>query len=419
MKVLWITNTVFPDLAVAIGQKPPVVGGWMYGLAKSLSESKNIKLYVATTRNAVKDDEKTLNNITYFHLLGQKSMNQYDPSLEAKWRNIADKIKPDIVHIHGTEYAHGLALMNACPKLNYTISIQGLISVYSRYFLANLSPKDLRKSLSLRDVLKGQTLKQEEQEFFKRGKDIELNYLSKVEHVIGRTQWDNAHCKIVNPKVKYHFCNESLRDSFYYAKLWEPKDNGAPVLFLSQASRPLKGLHQVLHAIYLLKDQYPNIQLRIAGGNIVRSESLKQRLSISGYGKYIRGLISKYEIEDQITFTGPLDEEGMINEYVGSDMFICPSSIENSPNSLGEAQLLGVPVIASYVGGVSDMLSHEETGLLYRFEEVEMLAIYIKRLLEDKSLALKLGRNGHEAAKIRHNRQTNLEQLLSIYRSIA
>ena len=119
-----------------------------------------------------------------------------------------------------------------------------------------------------------------------------------------------------------------------------------------------------------------------------------------------------------MTFTGSLNEEQMVNEYLNSSMFICPSSIENSPNSLGEAQLLGVPVIASYVGGIPDMVTHEETGLLYRFEEVEMLAIEIKRIIEDSTLTKKIAENGYEAAKKRHSRSTNLNQLLTIYKNL-
>lgn len=77
--------------------------------------------------------------------------------------------------------------------------------------------------------------------------------------------------------------------------------------------------------------------------------------------------------------------------------------------------MLGVPVIASYVGGVSDMVEHGETGLLYRFEEVEMLAMAIDSILSDPALALKLSKQGQESASKRHDRKTNLTQLLSIY----
>ncbi len=117
-------------------------------------------------------------------------------------------------------------------------------------------------------------------------------------------------------------------------------------------------------------------------------------------------------------FTGSLREDQMIAEYLNAHLFICPSSIENSPNSLGEAQLLGVPVIASYVGGVPDMVTHGETGLLYRFEEVEMLAEGIRNLFMNMALALSLSKKGISASEQRHQPTSNLQQMIKIYRSI-
>jgi glycosyltransferase involved in cell wall biosynthesis len=418
MKVLWVTNTVFPDMAKAIGQRAPVVGGWMYGLAQDLANSKNIDLFVATARGVTTDEEQTINNITYFLLKGSVPINKYDSLLEEKWRNIIAKVKPDVIHIHGTEYAHGLSLMNVHPNLNYIVSIQGLISVCARYYMAGLKTTDALLSTTFKDLIKRNTLWHETKEFYKRGSSIEVKYIEKAKHIIGRTQWDYDHTKVVNPDRNYHFCNESLRDSFYTQQIWEPKAaHETPTIFLSQASKPLKGLHKVIEALHLLRDIHPNINLRIAGGNIVSAKNWKQKLKRSSYGNYIRRLLKKYGLQDRIKFTGPLDEKEMVNEYLNSHMFVCPSSIENSPNSLGEAQLLGVPVIASYVGGVSDMVEHGETGLLYRFEEVEMLAMAIHNILSDPSLALKLSRQGQEAAKKRHDRKTNLAQLISIYNS--
>ena len=108
----------------------------------------------------------------------------------------------------------------------------------------------------------------------------------------------------------------------------------------------------------------------------------------------------------------------MITEYLNAHLFICPSSIENSPNSLGEAQLLGVPVIAAYVGGTPDMVAHNETGLLYRFEEVEMLAEHIRNIFTNTTIALSLSKNSIHAAQERHHQTNNLQQMISIYNSI-
>jgi glycosyltransferase involved in cell wall biosynthesis len=108
----------------------------------------------------------------------------------------------------------------------------------------------------------------------------------------------------------------------------------------------------------------------------------------------------------------------MINEYQKAHVFICSSSIENSPNSLGEAQLIGVPCISSYVGGVADMIDESKTGLMYRFEEFEMLSDNIRKIFSDDSLALYLSENGINEATKRHNQQTNLYQTISIYNAI-
>ena len=108
----------------------------------------------------------------------------------------------------------------------------------------------------------------------------------------------------------------------------------------------------------------------------------------------------------------------MIKEYLNAHVFVCPSSIENSPNSVGEVQLLGVPVIASYAGGMPNMVVYGETGMLYRFEEVEMLAEHIRRVFTDHTLARHLSENGIKAAEKRHHQRENLNQMLKIYRLI-
>jgi hypothetical protein len=64
------------------------------------------------------------------------------------------------------------------------------------------------------------------------------------------------------------------------------------------------------------------------------------------------------------------------------------------------------------------MVTHAETGLLYRFEEVEMLAEHIRNLFTDTALALSLSKNGIRAAEERHHQMTNLQQTIKIYRSI-
>jgi glycosyltransferase involved in cell wall biosynthesis len=189
-------------------------------------------------------------------------------------------------------------------------------------------------------------------------------------------------------------------------------------IFLSQATYPIKGLHQVIQAVALLKKEFPDLTIRVAGQNITDTDGFWKKLKISGYGSYIRKLLKKYDLQKQINFTGILSEDEMVREYQNAHLFISPSSIENSSNSVGEAQLIGTPTIASYVGGIPDLIIHGKTGLLYQFEEVEMLAENIRIILTNNKLANHLSRNGIEAAAKRHNRQANLSQTIDIYKEV-
>ena len=417
MKVLWVTNTVFPDLASFIGVQPPVVGGWMLSLAHSLSKS-GISLTIATVRPNIQPYNGIINGKSYYLLNGQRPITEYDRTLEAQWEKIIQEVGPNLVHIHGTEFAHGLALIKACPKLKYVISIQGLITICARYYLGQISPKEIRKNKTFRDIIKNDGLIQAQKKFAKRGEDIEKQYFKITSDFIGRTQWDHDHAKILNQECVYHFCNESLRNSFYTAKKWDLNTARKHSIFLSQANYPLKGLHQVLKAIRFLISDFPNLKVRVAGGNIIKSDSLLDKLTLNGYGKYIKSLLQQFNLHHHIEFTGPLDEQGMIKEYLKCHVFICPSSIENSPNSLGEAQLLGVPCIASYVGGVPDMITNGENGLLYRYEEIEMLACAIRSVFLGDELADRLSKNGILTASKRHDRSTNSSTTLKIYKSV-
>ena len=93
-------------------------------------------------------------------------------------------------------------------------------------------------------------------------------------------------------------------------------------------------------------------------------------------------------------------------------------SIENSPNSVGEAQLLGTPLVASYTGGTMDMVSNGETGYLYRFEEIQLLAMRVCEIFENPDLCMELSRKEREISKFRHDSQTNAKTLNSIYQKI-
>lgn len=416
MRVLWIVNTIFPEPSIALGLSTPISGGWMYGLANQLNATGEINLAIVSTYSGTELKLLSIQGIDYY-LLPCKNKIKYDTKLEQYWEQVCAQFLPDLVHIHGTEYAHGLACMRKLPNLEYVVSVQGLVSVYSKYFYAGISFIDIIKNITLRNLIKNDSVFNLKNQFEKRGQ-LEREYLKTTNHIIGRTNWDYAHAKSLNRIVNYHFCNESLRLCFYSGRKWSIEKRVPQTIFLSQATSPIKGLHQVLKAVILLKPYFPNLSVRVAGSSIVKQETLADLIKLSGYGKYILSIIKKGNLENNIVFLGNLSEEQMAEEYSKANVFICPSSIENSPNSVGEAQIVGVPLVASYVGGMSNMVEDGCTGLLYRFEEVEMLAENIRKIFTDDELAKTLSENGIQVAEKRHHLNVNLKQTIHIYKSI-
>lgn len=414
MKVLWITNIVFPEiLTVLSGQKDfKSSGGWMLGAAGLLASREDVRLCVATVSPQVSQLRRIEGkSIVYYVIPIGKGNSNVNDEYQDYWVEINKVFLPDVVHIHGTESSHGHAFMKACGSRNVVISIQGLTSACEYYYHYGMTKGDIYKNITIRDLIKGTIFSGQKK--FRSSSMYELDMIKTAAHIIGRTSWDQAKIWAINPSVKYYFCNEILRPEFYDGSSWSYEQCDPHTIFISQASYPLKGFHQILKSLPLILRHYPDTIVKIAGHNPTSVNTLFQRIKLSGYGKYLKSLICKYNLGKHILFLGPLNAEQMKKAYLSANVFISPSSIENSPNSLGEAQILGVPCISSYVGGAMDMMN-ENTENLYRFEEVEMLAYKVCRIFENKERQVDM----RLVAQKRHNAEDNDRRLYSIYKDI-
>lgn len=406
MRVLWITNILFPEIsAILVGQKElKSSGGWLLGMASSLMDCKNLELHIATVSPLVNELTTTYGEwITYHTIPFGKGNSNYNKEYEHYWKQIKDSVNPQIIHIHGTECSHGLSYLRACGGNNVIISIQGIKSVIGRYYMGGLNTADVIKSMTISDLFRGSLFSRCKN--YLKYADIEKEMIRSVSHVIGRTSWDKAHVLCMNPKVNYHFCNETLRPEFYEGSTWKYDKCTPHSIFLSQSSYPLKGLHQVLKAFPIILEKYPDAQIRIAGKNFTDYKGIRGFMHYDGYGNYIRRLIRQLNIKDKITFTGFLNAEEMKMQYLAANVFICSSCIENSPNSLGEAQILGTPCVASFVGGIPDMMMGDEKHI-YRFEEIECLAQKVCEIFECKDEQTDMRTIAMERHSVENNKQT-------------
>ena len=382
----------------------------MMSLASDIQATKEVDLHILSVSNKIKDLLVLKGeSITYYILPYRKKTADYHYLME----KVNQLVLPDVVHVHGTEYPYGKAYIEACGNDNVVVSIQGVISEIAKHYHDGIRVADIYRNITIRDVLRN-TIVGEKHQFERRGKD-EIATLKSVKHVIGRTTFDKAHCLAINPALNYHNANESLRGEFYSDE-WRYENCVPHSIFISQSSYPVKGLHQVLKAMPLILSRFPNTKIRVAGGDIIHCQGLNGKLRLSGYSRYLRTLINKLSLGDKITFTGPLDSEGMKKEYLRTNVFVCPSTIENSPNSLGEAQMLGVPCVASYVGGIPDMIPNQACGEMFRFDDVEMLAWKVCDMFEH-SLTFD-NSEMRRVARERHDKIRNVSQMIEIYKTV-
>ncbi len=429
MKVLWVCNIMLPFIAKSLGQRIVVKEGWLSGLASMLMQEKennNITLAICfpaseDLRFPQGDDSLFLKNTAKgicYYAFREDTVHpeQYDASLEESLGAILRDFEPDLVHIFGTEYPHTLACVRAFGRPERTlIGIQGLCGAIADTYMADL-PLSVQKKKTFRDRLKKDSLQEQQQKFIQRG-EHEKEALSLTGHVTGRTDFDRDMTKKLAPQAKYHFMNETLREEFYHDS-WNIDRIQPYSLFVSQGNYPIKGLHYVLDILPDLIKEHPETMLYVAGDVITANKTLKDKIKISGYGKYLRDMIRKRRLEKHVKFVGRLDADKICARYLKTHVFLCPSAIENSPNSVGEAMLLGVPVVSSDVGGVHNLLTNNRDGILYSKKKPQQMKNAILRIFEDDKLAMSLSSNARAHALKTHDGEQNYRRLLEIYHDI-
>lgn len=417
MNILWINMTVPPEADMQIGGLSELknTGGWVLGLAHFLSKEPDVTLAIASVSPLVR--KLTVikgKEIKYFIVPESNNSKASDEKQKEYWQQVYKEFSPDIVHIHGTEYKHALTWLKANGNKNTVVSLQGILTaIYKRYY-DGMSQADIIRNITPRDIYKGTIFS--EANAYKRTSVYEREILKNVKHVIGRTQWDRTQMWAINKNARYHFCNEILRYEFYEQELWQYDKCDKHTIFVNQASMPYKGLHQLIKAMPLILREYPDTRIRVAGFDIT-DMSLKRKIMRTGYGRYIIGLEKKYHIQDKISFTGRLNAQGMIEKFRKCNVFVLPSSIENSPNALCEAQILGAPFVASNVGGVLDFVDNNDPcELTYNFIDPVELARKVCVVFENSEK-----HNPEQEsykAKVRHSPVTICQDMLNIYQEI-
>ena len=406
MKILWTVNTFNREIASQMGLQSSHAISWVVAMSDYLKNT-DVELSIAAPTKSEKITDKHINGVHYFAV----------PHSAECWSQVIDNVKPDVIHEYGTELSHNLLVCDAAKNIPVIVSLQGILSEYQRHYYAGIDMSTILRYSPLRDWIIPSGFITGRKNFIKRSKN-EIELLTRVKYVEGRSTWDRVSALKINPGLKYYYCPRMIRREFTEADCWNLENVNRHSILVSQGNYPIKGLHFVFEAVSQLKAQYPDIKIRIAGNTLFDNINGAKRFWKTGYIRYLYDLATKLGIMPNIEFTGSKNSAEMVELLNRSHICLVPSAIENAPNSLAEGMVLGVPCIASFVGGNMDMLAHNEQGFLYCYNEPNMLAEYIKQIFESDELAKSFSAKARECARERHNPEKLINTLTGIYDSV-
>lgn len=417
MRILWLSMN--PGLyGVSEGNaKQYNGGGWISSLQRLFEDDEDVELALAFTTEFHLENTSS-KNFTYYPIQHTQSRWQKIKEYYGGYKypdmtsyvndiqKVVEDFHPDVIHIFGLENP----MANVLGKLEIpqVVHLQGLIIPYQNAFWpAGFSKVDFLLQPSKREWLLRNGFVYSYNSIKGRARR-EKELFTRLTYAMGRTRWDRNNTELYAPQAKYYHVNEVLRPIFYeHQNEWRPNKIGDFKIISVISETIYKGLDLIMKTAQFLNSLGVEFEWKVVG--------IKSSDRIVKYFEKNLGIKSE---NVNIHYCGVMSAEEICVEALSSSLYVHPSYIDNSPNSLCEAQLLGLPVVATNVGGIPSLLEGCEPLQLVPSNGVYELAHSILVLLKDSELADFIGNNGYQLAKKRHNKDEIKNSLIAVYRSV-
>jgi glycosyltransferase involved in cell wall biosynthesis len=428
MRVLWFANT--PGLSAGHLKINLAAGGWISALQQVVEAVPDCQLgFVFYTEQAMAPFEYGKSWYFPVQRLGSSKRKrlinritgrtEYDENVPHFLEAIG-RFKPDIIHVHGTEFSFGLILRRV-THIPVVISIQGNLTVYDKKYFSGLSMPGLVRALKSGYPFFGADYK-----IWRKRAAIEREILRQASFIFGRTDWDRRVSLALAPQAVYFHVDEVIRPRFYELDRQdglmerqgaggvagrlqgEEGTQGAPVFLTTSSPSFYKGFETVIETARILTRNGVAFTWLVAG---LREDQPLVKL--------IRQLMAAEDLAAlNIRLLGTVGEEELANHLLTSDVYVQVSHIENSPNSVCEAMLAGIPVIASFAGGTSSLLSDGVHGVLVQDGDPYVLAGAMQEVTKYPERYQSMAKAARRVALRRHDPGTIVTGMLERYAEI-
>lgn len=416
MRVLWFSNRIPSG---AKGSKNNVGGSWIEALEHELNTYPMIELGIVYNELAKEPQKiKSETFLTWYFMVPRDPYGKFDrwvgrfmgrpPSRKPlkDYLRVVNDFRPDVVLFFGTESDFPLII----PQLTVPsiIWFQGNLTVYERMYENGISVNKALYHNSLKEIGMGDSILHESMGF-KNLVQREKQIFSFAKNFIGRTAWDRRLVDIMAPQANYFHCDEPMRQPFIKNKWTQIKSRDRFVIVTTIQENLYKGLETVFETSYLLADRLDKpLEWRVIG--IPEG---------TAYAKAARKIANFPPSNSTVKLLGRKDCSELVEELLDADLYVHPSHIENSPNAVQEAMLLGMPVIATNVGGTPSLLIDGKEGILVQSKDPFAMAGAILELYKSPDKAKKMGENARKLGLIRNDSKEICSELLNIFDQVA
>lgn len=418
MKLLWLTNSP-ANYCLKFSSDGYNGVGWVSSAENYISNIQDIDLAIGFVMSEQSFKVKQ-NNTTYYPIPNpvhktsierfQKLMRfalnygikTYENKIEQYYKDyfriIINDFKPDIIHVWGSEQYMGL--VSEVTEIPVVLHIQGIINPCLNAFLP--PGFSWEQWIGMKKSLCSILLRKMEKNLWKNNADREKRILKRVKYLMGRTEWDKRVSEIYAPNAIYMHSGELLREVFY--KKTERIIPQIKTIVSIISNTPYKGYDMILKTASVLKnDLNVDFEWRCYGN--IDPYFIEKRIGIN-------------HVDVNVRLMGVASAELLYDSLKQSTIYFHPSYIDNSPNSVCEAQLLGIPVVATNVGGISSIVNDGINGYLVPANDPFQAAYCINELFFNEEINKAFGDKGQKIATMRHNRQTIVNELLGNYDKI-
>jgi glycosyltransferase involved in cell wall biosynthesis len=388
MKVAWVCEYPahsFPERPALSHAPPSHPVPWIVVQAPLVAAS-GIELHIVTVSKHVAEDDEFTNNGVHFHFLKIPALPRAALAYQIDRRRIAAclrRIAPALVQGFGTESSFGYAAVSA--PFPSVLMIQGIVA----RIVGAQGPLSLLRQPGLCVALL-----------------VERLTVRRARHAVCETEFAAGFVREHHPGATIHIIRTPIREDWFGVARAAAPGSAPEVLFVGWVV-PVKGIEVLLAAFSRVVAAVPEAVLHVVG---------------SCDAKYLSGVlmpeVARRGLSSRVHFHGHQPAAFVEDRLSRAAVLALPTLMDTAPNVLAEARAAGVPVVASAVGGIPELIEDGVDGVLVPPASSEALGDAIVALLRDPARAGAVGARGRARARRDHTASVQAPKLLEVYREV-